>query len=326
MLSFDSRSVRTWAHLGSCGAFGLAMCEAAERDADVVAVTADLCTYSGLDRFREAYPDRLYNVGIAEQNLVGVAAGMAKEGLVPFATTYGTFASARCLDQVRVSMGYMGLPVKLVGLTAGFSSGILGATHMSCEDLAVMRSVPNLTVLSPADTTETVKATLAAAEFEGPVYLRLTGVMGSPVVYKSDYEFCIGKAIRLREGDDVLVFATGPMVAESVKAAKLLADHGVEAAVVDVHTVKPLDPSVIEEACSGSYRLVVSAEEHSVIGGLGSAIAAAMAACGTPRPLISIGVNDFFPHAAPYGDLVRECNLTGDRVADRIIEELSKRS
>ena len=314
MLSFDSRSIRTWAHLGSCGAFGLAMCEAAERGEDVVAVTADLCTYSGLDRFRDAYPDRLFNVGIAE------------EGLVPFATTYGTFASARSLDQVRVSMGYMKLPVKLVGLTAGFSSGILGATHMSCEDLAIMRSIPNLVVLSPADTTETVKATLAAAECDAPVYLRLTGVMGSPVVYKSDYDFRIGKAIRLREGSDVLVFATGPMVAESMKAAKLLAERGVESEVVDVHTLKPLDPDVVEEACSSAHVLVATVEEHSVIGGLGSAVAGAMAARGSARPLVSCGVNDFFPHAAPYGDLIRECGLTGDLIAERIAAELERRN
>ena len=146
-----------------------------------------------------------------------------------------------------------------------------------------------------------MKATLAAAECDAPVYLRLTGVMGSPVVYKSDYDFRIGKAIRLREGSDVLVFATGPMVAESMKAAKLLAERGVESEVVDVHTLKPLDPDVVEEACSSAHVLVATVEEHSVIGGLGSAVAGAMAARGSARPLVSCGVNDFFPHAAPYG-------------------------
>ena len=210
-------------------------------------------------------------------------------------------------------------------MTAGFSSGILGATHMSCEDLATMRSIPNITVLSPADTTETVKATLAAMEFEGPVYLRLTGIMGSPVVYKSDYEFSIGKAIRLREGQDVLVLATGTMVAESIKASKLLAEQGVETAVVDVHTVKPLDPDIIEEACSSGHRIVVTVEEHSIIGGLGSAIACAMAAHGSARPFVSIGVNDFFPHAAPYEDLIEKCGLTGAQIARRIATEMAKR-
>lgn len=316
MLDFDSRTIRTWGRLGSCGAFGLALCEAAETDPNLVALTADLTVYSGLERFKGQFPERLYNMGIAEQNMVGTAAGMAKEGLNPFATTYGTFASSRCLDQVRVSMGYMKQPIKLVGLTAGFSAGILGATHMSCEDLAVMRAIPNIVVLSPADTTETVKATLAAAQSDQPVYLRLTGIMGSPVVYKDDYGFQIGKAITLREGTDVLVIATGTMVSECLQAADALVEKGTSCTVVDMHTIKPFDTSVLSDVAR--YQLVVSAEEHSVIGGLGAAVAEQLAAQAPSVPLEIIGVKDFFPHAAPYQSLMEECGLTGSQVAARI--------
>lgn len=325
MLSFDSRSIRTWGHLGSCGAFGLAVCEAAEQDPSLVITTADLCNYSGLDRFRSLYPDRLYNMGIAEQNMVNVAAGMAKEGSNPFATTYATFAASRSLDQIRVSMGYMKLPVKLVGVTAGFSAGILGPTHMSCEDLSNMRAIPNIVVLSPADTTETVKATLAAAKCNQPVYLRLTGVMGSPIVYKSDFDFEIGKAIRLREGEDVLMIATGTMVSESLLAAGLLDEAGVNATVVDMHTIKPFDSSVFDQL-SIQYKMVISAEEHSIIGGLGSAVAEGLASCGVGIPHIKIGVEDYFPHAAPYSDLLDQCGLTGKQIAARVLQELRKRS
>lgn len=322
MLEFDSKGIRTWGHLGSCGAFGLGLCQAAKEDDSLLAITADLCNYSGLERFKGEFPDRLYNVGIAEQNMVGIAAGFVSEGFNAFASTYGTFASSRCLDQVRVSMGYMELPIKLVGVTSGFSSGILGPTHMSCEDLAVMNAIPNMTVLSPADTTETVKATIAAAAFDGPVYLRLSGIMGSPIVYKADYSYEIGKAITLRKGIDVLILATGPMVAESIKASAKLSEFGLEATIVDIHTLKPFDESVLSALGDSSYRVIVTAEEHSVIGGLGSIVASHLMEVGCTIPFLKIGVDDFFPHAASYKHLLDICGLSGNRIADRILKRL----
>lgn len=183
-----------------------------------------------------------------------------------------------------------------------------------------MRTIPNITVLSPADTTETVKATLAAARANAPIYLRLSGIMGSPVVYKEDYDFQIGRAITLREGDDVLIVATGTMVAECLKAADALADGGIQCTVVDMHTIKPLDVSVLENATN--YRLVITAEEHSVIGGLGSAVAESLSVRGCPVPLMRIGVEDFFPHAGPYPDLMIACGLTAPQVTMRIEEAL----
>lgn len=316
MIEFKSANIRTWSRLGSCGAFGAAALELGETDENFRVLTADLCFYSGLDRFNLKYPEKLYNMGIAEQNMLGVASGMAKEGLNVFATTYGTFASTRCADQVRVNMGYMKLPVKLVGLTSGLSVGILGATHISCEDVAIMRGIPNITILSPADCTETVKATLAAAEHDGPVYLRLTGTMGNPIVYNEDYEFKIGKAVKLRDGNDIAIIATGTMVATALKVAEMFESEGISCKVVNMHTIKPLDKESILE-CTDS-KLIVSIEEHSVIGGLGGAVAEVLSEVkNRPRHVI-LGISDEFKHAGTYEHLIEEYGLKPEQVFEKI--------
>lgn len=316
MLEFSSGNIRTWSRLGSCGAFGMAAVELGEEYDNLAIFTADLRFYSGLDRFASKYPDKLYNIGIAEQNMIGAAAGMAHEGFNVFATTYGTFASTRCCDQVRVCMGYMKIPVKLVGLTSGLSVGILGATHMSFEDIAILRAIPNITILSPADCTETVKATLAAAKLDGPVYLRLTGTMGNPIVYKQDYDFEIGKAIKLMDGTDIAIIATGTMVDSALKAAVELAKDNISCSVIDMHTIKPIDRDMII-SCADK-KLIVTVEEHSIIGGLGSAVAEVLSDIyQKPRQLI-IGINDEFKHAAEYKYLIERYGLSPKQIVDKI--------
>ena len=322
MIDFTPINIRTWSMLGTCGAFEQAAMCFPEIDERIVVLTSDLCTFSGLDRFKAKFPDRLYNFGIAEQNMVGVAAGFAKEGLIPFATTYAAFASMRCADQVKVNMGYMGFPIKLVGLTAGYAVGSLGATHMCLEDIAIMRAMPNVVVLSPADCTSAVKATIAAAKCDKPVYLRLSGGMNNPVVYKGDFEFEIGKAIVLREGTDISLIATGSMVHVALKAADMLAAQGVSVEVVDMHTIKPIDAAAIKRACA--KRLIVTLEEHSKIGGLGAAVAETLALC-PDRPLqLILGTEDRYPHAAPMSSLHLEQGLVPEAVAERIIGTLNK--
>lgn len=319
MIDFTPINIRTWSMLGTCGAFGQAAMCIPEIDDRIVMLTSDLCTFSGLDRFKAKFPDRLYNFGIAEQNMVGVAAGFAKEGFIPFATTYASFASMRCADQVKVNMGYMGFPIKLVGLTAGYAVGSLGATHMSLEDIAVMRAIPNIVVISPADCTAAVKATIAAATCDKPVYLRLSGGMNNPIVYKSDFEFEIGKAIVLREGVDVSLIATGSMVNVALKAADALASRGLSVEVVDMHTIKPIDEQAIRNACS--KRLIVTLEEHSRIGGLGSAVAEVLALSANRPPHLILGAEDQYPHAMPGQDILRAQGLVTDTVAQRILGE-----
>lgn len=316
MIDITPMNIRIWSRLGSCGAFGQAALALPEVEERTVVLTADVCSFSGLERFRAQHPDRLYNMGIAEQNMVAVAAGLAREGFVPFATTYATFAVMRSADQVKVCMGYMGLGVKLVGLTAGYSVGILGPTHMCLEDLAVMRAIPNVVILSPADCTATVKATLAAARTDAPVYLRLTGSMNCPIVYKEDFDFEIGRAITLREGTDISLIATGSMVHVALKASEQLAESGISAEVVDMHTIRPIDKEAIEKACS--KKLIVTLEEHSVTGGLGSAVAEILAGESSRPVQLMIGAEGPYPHAADYPSLLENSGLTPPLVAARI--------
>lgn len=319
MIQYTPSNIRIWSMLGSCGALGQAAIELPQINDNVVFLTSDLCFYSGLDRFKAEYPDRLYNLGIAEQNMIGVAAGFAKEGFVPFATTYGTFASMRCADQVRVNMGYMGLNIKLVGLTSGVSVGILGATHISIEDIAVMRSIPNITILSPADCTETVKAVIAAAEHNGPVYLRLTGPMNNPAVYKSDYDYQIGKAITVKDGSDIAVIATGTMVYQALQASKILDEAGISVSVIDMHTIKPLDVECLKNVCGS--KLIVTIEEHSIYGGLGSAVSEVLSGFAEKPQQMIIGINDYYEHADEYKNLLEKYGLTAKQIAEKIIEK-----
>ena len=316
MIDITPMNIRIWSRLGSCGAFGQAALALPKVEERTVILTADVCSFSGLERFRAQHPDRLYNMGIAEQNMIAVAAGLSHEGFVPFATTYATFAVMRSADQVKVCMGYMGLGVKLVGLAAGYSVGILGPTHMCLEDIAVMRAIPNIVILSPADCTATVKATLAAAKIDAPVYLRLTGSMNCPIVYKEDFNFEIGRAIFLREGTDVSIIATGSMVYIAIKASEKLAELGISAEVIDMHTIRPIDKEAIERACT--KKLIITLEEHSVTGGLGSAVAEILAGEASRPAQLILGTEGPYPHAADYPSLPEISGLTPDKIATRI--------
>lgn len=323
MIKITPINIKIWSKLGTCGALGIAANELAEQDDKVVFLTADLCNYSGLDRYAKSHPERFVNLGIAEENLINVGAGMAKRGFKPFCTTYGTFASMRCADQVRVSMGYMGLNVKVVGLTSGLSVGILGATHISCEDMSVFRSIPNITILSPADSFETIKAVLASNSIKGPVYIRLTGTLNNPIVYQEDFDYVVGKAIKLIDGDDIGIIATGTMVHNSIEAAKLLEKDGIKCTVFDMHTIKPLDTEAID--LLKNKKMIVSVEEHSIFGGLGSSIAEYIASKEGFPPLIIIGLEDRYPHAASYEHLIKEYGLNSESIYCKILSEFERR-
>lgn len=323
MRELDNRTIKMFSRLGSCGVYGMAMADLAEDDDSLAVLTADLCYYSGLDGFSKKYPELLYNVGIAEQNLIGVAAGLAKEGCVPFASTYASFAVTRALDQVRVNMGYMQLPIKLVGLTSGFSVGILGATHICIEDLAIMRSIPNIVILSPADGVETYKALIAASKYEGPVYIRMTGTMGLPIVYDSNIDYTIGKAITIKDDGEIAIIATGTMVSQSKEAVKILNDKGINCKLIDMHTIKPLDCDCIYELLKTS-KLIVTVEEHSIYGGLGGAVAELLAGELYRPPHLIIGVDDEYSHAASYEYLVDKYHLTPQKIAEKIINKIKE--
>lgn len=308
---------RQWARIGSRGIFGQAILAAAPRHDDLLVLSADLGNSSGLDRFKSTYPERFLNTGIAEQNMVGVAAGLSKEGYNVFATTFAPFMSMRAAEQIRMNLGYMRLNVKAVAIGSGLAMGFLGNSHYGLEDLAVMRSIPNLTIVCPADCAEIFKTVEAAASFDGPMYIRLTGGVNAPPVYDKDYAFEIGRAIRLREGDDVAILAHGSMVQRSLAAAELLAEAGISASVLNVHTLKPLDTAAIEQAAA-SARLLVTVEEHSTIGGLGSAVAEFMAPRPRRIPQLLIGLPDAFGHAGDYDYLLATHGLDAPSIAATI--------
>lgn len=320
MIEFKPAAIRSWSMLGSRGTFGMTLLELGHEDPRIVALSGDLCKSSGLDRFSTTYPERFFNTGIAEQNLVGVAAGLASSGFVPFATSFPNFLTLRAAEQVRLNLGYMQENVKLVGLASGLATGMFGATHHGIEELAMLRSVSNITIFSPADCTATVKMTQAALAYDGPIYLRLTGGMRAPIVYKEDFELIPGKAITLREGDDIALIATGSMVHVALTCAAQLAERGIDATVIDMHTIKPLDEAAISAQLG--KRLLVTLEEHSVIGGLGSAVAEYIAdQPQRPRQMI-VGIPQGYPHAGDYGWMLEQSGLTAGQVSARIVDAL----
>lgn len=320
MIEFKPATLRSWSMLGSRGTFGMTLLELAHEDPRIVALSGDLCKSSGLDRFSTTYPDRFFNTGIAEQNLVGVAAGLASSGFVPFATSFPNFLTLRAAEQVRLNLGYMQENVKLVGLASGLATGMFGATHHGIEELAMLRSVSNIAIFSPADCTATVKMTQAALAYDGPVYLRLTGGMRAPIVYKEDFELIPGKAITLREGEDIALIATGSMVHVALTCATQLAERGIAATVIDMHTIKPLDEAAISAQLG--KKLLVTLEEHSVIGGLGSAVAECIAnQAQRPRQMI-VGIPQGYPHAGDYGWMLEQSGLTAGQVCARIVDAL----
>lgn len=317
MLEITPSKVRQWSRLGSRGVLGQAILALAESKENLIVMSADLGNSSGLARFKNAYPDKFLNMGIAEQNMVGVAAGLAKEGFVVFATSFAPFISMRSGEQVRMNLGYMNFNVKVVAIGSGLVMSFLGNSHYGIEDASVMRSIPNITVVCPADCAEIVKTVFAAAEYEGPMYIRLTGGENNPIVYNEDYEFKIGKAITLRDGTDITIVANGTMVYESLEAAKLLETQGISATVINMHTIKPLDTLTIDRAIVSS-KLIVTIEEHSVVGGLGGAIAEYKTAFSNAPPQLIIGLPDSFGKVGEYKYLLDKYGLTSKLIADNI--------
>lgn len=318
-MKYSNANMRMWSRLGPSGTLGTAAIELGSLYENVLFLTADMTFAAGLERFRNQFPDRIYNFGIAEQNLIGAAAGLASEGFDPFAVTYAAFLTTRALDQVKVNLGYMKQPVKLIGLNAGFAAGILGPTHMALEDISALRSIPNMTIVAPADMTEVCKSIIAAAEFDGPMFIRLTGEMNQPQVYTEDYDFQIGKSVVLREGGDVAIVSCGTVLYNCCQAASRLEERGIRTGVVNMHTIKPLDTETLESVLDS--RLIVTVEEHNVYGGLGSAVAEYLACKSNAPKLYRIGVNDRYPHAGSYQALLRECGLNAENIEKTIVEQ-----
>lgn len=325
-MKITSANIRAWSRLGQRGAFfGVAMPEIAENNESVKLLTADLALLSGMDRYKTAYPERFLNVGIAEQNMIGIAAGLAMDGDCVFATTYSSFIAVRSLEHVRQHLAHMKCNVKIVGSAAGVVAAKSGISHWATEDIAFIRALPNITLLSAADSLEAIKMAEYAASVEEPIYIRLSGGLNCPIVYTDDYDFKPGKMVKCVDGQSVCIIATGLMVAESIKAAEILKEKGIDATVYNMHTIKPLDKEELEKIFD-EYDLIVTVEEHNVIGGLGSAVAEYKATFSrTPRQVF-IGFNDRYTEAGSQRFVWETNGLTDIQIADRIVLEMGKNS
>ena len=290
----NDRNIKTWSLIGQRATFGLVALEVVKEREELLILTSDVSTSAGLDRFRKNHPNNFIDVGIAEQNLIGIAAGLASEKFKVITTTFSPFQTLRCCEQIKVNLGYMKQNVIMVGLASGLALGTLGFTHASIEEVGVLRSIPNITIVSPSDGLELVKTIYAVMDLNKPCYIRLTGTSNNPIVNNQDYEFKIGKSIELLYGDDLTLFCNGPLVHNCLEAAKQLKNENINVSVVNMHTVKPIDKNKILEKINKN-KIIFTAEEHNVIGGLGSAVAEVVSSVDKGCKLIRLGIEDHYP-------------------------------
>ena len=302
--------------------FGEGLVELGKKNDKIFVLGADTVSSVAINGFQKEFPDRFANVGIAETNLLGMAAGLAVAGFVPFVSTYGVFASGRPWEQIRTTICYSNLNVKIGGSHSGLMVGPDGATHQALEEISIMRCLPHMTVLVPCDLIETKKATIAAADYNGPVYIRY-GRENVPIITEDKTPFEIGKAIKMKEGNDVCIMACGSMVYESLMAAELLEKEGIKARVLNIHTIKPIDKQAIIDAAK-ECGAIVTAEEHQIFGGFGSAVAEVVVA-NSPVPMEFVGVNDTFGESGKPADLIVKYGLKDVNIVEAVKKVLKSK-
>ncbi len=310
-----------WSAGGHRTALGASLVALAADHEDLITLTADLTPTARLTEFKATYPQRFFDVGIAEQNLIDFSGGLAREGLRPVAVTLAALAPMRCAEQMRSVLGYMNLNVTVVGIEAGVRFGPLGNTHYAMDDIAVARAIPNLTVITPSDPLSVYKALEAAQTHEGPVYIRLTGGPGFPVLYRGDMDFQIGTAIEYRAGTDVVCITSGSLLAQTIAAADILEEQGISVQIIDMHTIKPLDTDMLDTLFS-RQKLIVTIEEHSPIGGLGSAVAEYKAGVKDSPRQIMCSLGDSFKTLGDHEFLLKKCGLDAEGIAATIKQNL----
>ena len=303
-------------------AYGKALVELGEKNPNVLVLDADLAAATKTGAFKKAFPERFFDTGIAEGNMMGVAAGLATTGYTVFASSFAMFSAGRAFEQVRNTIAYPHLNVKIGATHAGISVGEDGASHQCCEDIALMRSIPGMVILNPADDIEARAAVLAAAEHDGPVYMRF-GRLAVPRIFDEDYKFEIGKAVTLKEGSDVTIIATGLMVNEAIEAAKILEAEGITVELINMHTIKPLDKDAVIKAAKKTG-CIVTAEEHNVIGGLGDAVCDVVCE-ECPVPVVKLGVEDTFGKSGPAVELLHIFGLDADNIVKKAKLAISKK-
>ena len=315
------KKIKLYSTIGPRATFGMHCLNMVKDNSNLMVLTADVSTSAGLDRYRKTFPDNYVEVGIAEQNMIGIATGLSNEGYDVITTTFAPFQTLRCCEQIKVNLGYMKKKVIMVGLASGLVLGTLGYTHCCIEDVGVLRSIPEITIISPADSFELCKTLEAAINYDKSVYIRLTGGTNNPIVNKKDYEFKIGKSIKIKNGDDLTIFATGSSVYHAIEAANFLESQNISCNVINMHTIKPIDKEAIKDAQKNS-RLIVSVEEHNVIGGLGSAISEVMVEQSLAAPLLKIGVDDYYSKGGTYNFLLDLHGLNSEKIVKAILQKL----
>ena len=306
--------------LATAEIFGKTLCELGEKNPKIVALTADLAGSTKIGDFQKKFPDRFFNVGIAEQNLFGIAAGMAKCGIVPFASTFSVFASMRALDQIHTDICYQNINVKIIGTHGGTSFGQAGSTHHAIEDFAIIRSLVNMTLICPADGIETALAVKAAAATQGPFYIRINRGFDQTVYSTDDYGFEVGKAVEMCEGTDITIIACGSCVYQAVQAASILKnDNKISARVINMHTIKPIDREAILNAVKDTRR-IVTVEDHTVSGGLGSAVAEVVVEGGKACAFRKLGLQDKFSAIGMHEDLMAMHELDAAGIVKNVLE------
>ena len=303
-------------------AYGKALVELGEKNKNVVVLDADLAAATKTGAFKKAFPERFFDTGIAESNMMSLAGGLATTGFTVFASTFAMFAAGRAFEQVRNTIAYPHLNVKIGATHAGISVGEDGASHQCCEDIALMRSIPGMVIINPADDIEARAAVFAAAEHDGPVYMRF-GRLAVPRVFDENYKFEIGKAVTLKEGTDVTIIATGLMVNEAIEAAKTLEKEGISVELINMHTIKPLDNEAVIKAAKKTG-CIVTAEEHNLIGGLGSAVSEVVSE-ECPVPVVRVGVNDEFGKSGPAVELLHLYGLDAENIVEKAKLAISKK-
>lgn len=317
-MEYNAKNSKRWAIVGQRPTFGLALYEFAKENPNILAVVADVTNSAGLGRMKADLPEQVINTGIAEQNMMGIATGLASEGYTVFTSSFAPFQAMRCLEQIRVNQGYMGQRLVMVGLASGVAYGELGFTHCTLEDMSLLRSIPNVAVVTPADAMEVVKIVEATINYKDSVYIRLMDKTNIPIVYEDDYDFAIGKAVPLIESGEVALLANGPVVYYALQAAKRFTEEtGKTVAVYDMHTVKPIDTELLDKLANQA-KAIITVEEHYMIGGLGSAVSEYYSDKPNRLPVYKLGFPDVYPHGASHETLLKDFGLDADGIYNKI--------
>ena len=319
----QSKKIKLWSSLGMRASFGMIAMDLAEKYPELIITTSDVSTSAGLDRYKNKFPDQYVDVGIAEQNLIGVSTGLSSEGFKVISTTFSPFQTLRCAEQIKVNLGYMKQKICMVGLASGLVLGNLGFTHCSIEEIGVLRSIPNISIVVPSDPFELLKILQKAVIYKNSLYIRLTAGANTRIINSKDYKFKIGKAIEIMPGDDVAIISCGNILGNCIDTALSLKKHKISCSVINMHTIKPIDKKKIVEI-SKKFKLIITVEEHNIIGGLGSAVAEVLSGEISNAKLVRLGADDHYSSGGSYEYLKDIYGLSVQKIIRTILKNYEK--